>query len=630
MAGVDVIQVSVPAIRELADRLHDEGDRRPVLAAPAGPGRSADRRRRRRAGAVRQPARAGRAPPGGRRGGRRAARLCSAGDGRAARSPPPSRRSSPRSSGSTSWPPTSSPRSSTGTSTRTGPWPTTPSPTGCSPARGRPSLVGPGPLVVGPDLARGVPSDATTRAGRALALQLVGVFLARLHGVPPGRLLVGALPHWLLEERGPTAARDRPGRRPARGPARTTRSRSRSRRPARGRRSPGRRSSPRPLPLAGPSGLIVRATRGEAMAEVVAGDPRRGGRRPRGVRLARSAPAARPGPDDGPRRRSPPRSPRSSGSPAAAGRRSSASRSGRPAAAGSAPMPSSSGPRRSTRWRPGMARSGMTTIDPLGYGATSFWLETCDDDLTPRPSLRRLGRRRRRDPGRRLHRPVDGLRAPPPRPEPEGHRPRARDRRVRRIRAGTAAGARPGCRSRRPTSSGGSGGPAMTRDRGRRRQRRRRDRPGLREEGIDADYVKGGSLVVARGPSQVPAMDAHWEALGRGRPGRPLRAARRRGGRRAGPGRGRARRDLRDRSTRRCTRASSSAGWPGRSSVAGGTIHERTAVVDVEPGAGDGQLRPALRTQRGRAPGRHRRARRRGLPDRAPAVAPRRSCRRTR
>ena len=29
----------------------------------------------------------------------------------------------------------------------------------------------------------------------------------------------------------------------------------------------------------------------------------------------------------------------------------------------------------------------MTTVDPLGYGATSFWLETCDDDLTPRPAL---------------------------------------------------------------------------------------------------------------------------------------------------------------------------------------------------------------------------------------------------
>jgi D-Lysine 5,6-aminomutase TIM-barrel domain of alpha subunit len=67
-------------------------------------------------------------------------------------------------------------------------------------------LVGPGPLVVGPDLARGVPSDASTRAGRALALQLVGVFLARLHGVPAGRLLVGALPPWLIDERGPTAA----------------------------------------------------------------------------------------------------------------------------------------------------------------------------------------------------------------------------------------------------------------------------------------------------------------------------------------------------------------------------------------------------------------------------------------
>ena len=74
------------------------------------------------------------------------------------------------------------------------------------PIRARPSLVGPGPLVVAPDLARGVPSDATTRAGRALALQLVGVFLARLHGVPPGRLLVGALPPWLLDERGPAAA----------------------------------------------------------------------------------------------------------------------------------------------------------------------------------------------------------------------------------------------------------------------------------------------------------------------------------------------------------------------------------------------------------------------------------------
>jgi glycine/D-amino acid oxidase-like deaminating enzyme len=31
----------------------------------------------------------------------------------------------------------------------------------------------------------------------------------------------------------------------------------------------------------------------------------------------------------------------------------------------------------------------------------------------------------------------------------------------------------------------------------------------------------------------------------------------------------------------------------------GATIHERTAVVEVEPGAGSGRVRPALRTQRG-------------------------------
>jgi hypothetical protein len=34
-------------------------------------------------------------------------------------------------------------------------------------------IVGPGPLVVAPDLSSGVPSDPATRAGRALALQLL-------------------------------------------------------------------------------------------------------------------------------------------------------------------------------------------------------------------------------------------------------------------------------------------------------------------------------------------------------------------------------------------------------------------------------------------------------------------------
>lgn len=67
-------------------------------------------------------------------------------------------------------------------------------------------LIGPGPLVVAPDLARGVPSDGATRAGRALALQLVGVRLAALHGLTGPRILAGALPIWLLEERDATVA----------------------------------------------------------------------------------------------------------------------------------------------------------------------------------------------------------------------------------------------------------------------------------------------------------------------------------------------------------------------------------------------------------------------------------------
>jgi D-Lysine 5,6-aminomutase TIM-barrel domain of alpha subunit len=65
----------------------------------------------------------------------------------------------------------------------------------------RAGSVVPGPLVVAPDLARGVPSDPGTRAGRGLALQLLGVALARRGGVAADLLVVGALPAWLIEER---------------------------------------------------------------------------------------------------------------------------------------------------------------------------------------------------------------------------------------------------------------------------------------------------------------------------------------------------------------------------------------------------------------------------------------------
>ena len=66
-------------------------------------------------------------------------------------------------------------------------------------------LVGAGPLVVAPDLASGVPSDPATRAGRALALQLVGVALARGDGLAADRIVVGALPPWLTDESAPAA-----------------------------------------------------------------------------------------------------------------------------------------------------------------------------------------------------------------------------------------------------------------------------------------------------------------------------------------------------------------------------------------------------------------------------------------
>ena len=118
------------------------------------------------------------------------------------------------------------------------------------------------------------------------------------------------------------------------------------------------------------------------------------------------------------------------------------------------------------------------------------------------------------------------------------------------------------------------------------------------DEGVDAGYVKGGSLVVARGPSQVPALEAHWESLvaaGRADHYEKLDAV----------------------AAAERVRVEGALGGvfgtqyasmhPGRLvrglaravERRGGTIHEQTAVLDVEPGAGSGRLRPALRTQRG-------------------------------
>ncbi len=66
-------------------------------------------------------------------------------------------------------------------------------------------LIGAGPLAVAPDLSTGVPSDPATRAGRALALQVLAVGLARADGLDPSSIIVGGLPAWLTEEPDPGA-----------------------------------------------------------------------------------------------------------------------------------------------------------------------------------------------------------------------------------------------------------------------------------------------------------------------------------------------------------------------------------------------------------------------------------------
>ena len=66
-------------------------------------------------------------------------------------------------------------------------------------------LVGPGPLIVAPDLARGIPADPATRAGRAFAMQALAVALARGDGLGASQLAVGTFVPWLADEHKPAA-----------------------------------------------------------------------------------------------------------------------------------------------------------------------------------------------------------------------------------------------------------------------------------------------------------------------------------------------------------------------------------------------------------------------------------------
>jgi hypothetical protein len=59
-------------------------------------------------------------------------------------------------------------------------------------------VVGAGPLALGADVVSGIPADSETRAGRALALQALGVELALADGLPADRLMLGAVPNWAV------------------------------------------------------------------------------------------------------------------------------------------------------------------------------------------------------------------------------------------------------------------------------------------------------------------------------------------------------------------------------------------------------------------------------------------------
>ncbi len=233
--------------------------------------------------------------------------------------------------------------------------------------------------------------------------------------------------------------------------------------------------------------------------------------------------------------------------------------------------------------------------DPAGYGATSYWLETAGDDLTPRPGLRAeidadvaiLGagytglwtayELLRRDPSLRvvlLEREIAGF--------------GASGRNGGWVASGLNASSERLARrfgAERMTAIEDAVAGAV-------------DAVGVAvaREGIAADYAKGGSLTVARGPEQVPALEAHWASLER-------------------TGRAGAYRRLDAAETGERIRIEGALGSIYGSQYAvvhpgklvrglaraverhGGTIYEQTAVTDVEPGAS--HLRPALRTTNG-------------------------------
>ena len=164
-------------------------------------------------------------------------------------------------------------------------------------------LIAAGPLVVAPDLSIRLPVGSSTRAGRALALQMLGVLLARGDGLPVDQVIVDALSPWLTEEPAAgaraiaevavrRAALRRPPARVRRGPSSVpSRSGVMAARPGRRRRPCWRRR-----PRAADRGL--RAGRRGAWAKTAraaAGSPATWPRHPRPARFAASRSTTRAG-----------------------------------------------------------------------------------------------------------------------------------------------------------------------------------------------------------------------------------------------------------------------------------------------------------------------------------------------
>ena len=137
------------------------------------------------------------------------------------------------------------------------------------------------------------------------------------------------------------------------------------------------------------------------------------------------------------------------------------------------------------------------------YRARSLWLDGLAEPLTPRPGAGGRSRLRRRHRRRRLHRAVGRVLPGAAAARPAHRRGRARDRRLRPVRAATAAGPPPGSRAARAATRGCAAHDAV-----RRGERAMADAVSeigsvVADEAIDCGWRHTGTLMVATSAPQV-------------------------------------------------------------------------------------------------------------------------------